>query len=430
MENYEQHNEVSTSYNNNNLKHNYNECNKDFYQFVDVTYLDKDKQLENKDYYDQKNFRVKLEEGQINQNLTTPFSVKDILNINQPNYSYDRNEAWKYNERDRRSYEYEHMYQGQGYCPPDYLTQVYQNIPVPANIEPYWNQEAYHEHKIDEYYNYNPYCHNLYHQNYDQYSEVIPVPHATTEPVMRVENDDQESLSMTNSLTGPKRVGSEKSICTQFSTELLDKSSVLCRKNTKTPTHDTKPERKDKSAKRKPRILFSQTQVHALEVRFRNQRYLTAPEREQLAVTLNLSPTQVKIWFQNRRYKSKRIKSPEVSTSTDAKPSKGLNGRKMFKPETKEAQVPAPSYESYRERCDNDKCYTSDQLSSTIYFDDSLAYDNQSDKYFNKQLNIDHSATTSDMQTLYSTDSMIVNDRKEMYEEPEIKKYFPLNFVC
>lgn len=194
--------------------------------------------------------------------------------------------------------------------------------------------------------------------------------------------------------------------------------------STGTPTCDTKAEKKDKSAKRKPRILFSQTQVHALEVRFRNQRYLTAPEREQLAVTLNLSPTQVKIWFQNRRYKSKRIKSPEVSTSTDAKPSKALNGRKMFKPENREVQIPAQSCETYKLLS-----YSSDQLSSTIFFDDSLAYDSQNEKYFNKQVHLEHVGTTSEMQT-YSTENMIANERKEIYEEPEMKKYFPLNFVC
>lgn len=60
-------------------------------------------------------------------------------------------------------------------------------------------------------------------------------------------------------------------------------------------------------AKRKPRILFSQTQVLDLERRFRQQRYLSAPEREIVAVALDLSATQVKIWFQNRRYKSKRM---------------------------------------------------------------------------------------------------------------------------
>ncbi|KAM4836874.1 homeobox protein Nkx-2.6 [Thomomys bottae] len=58
--------------------------------------------------------------------------------------------------------------------------------------------------------------------------------------------------------------------------------------------------------RRKPRVLFSQPQVLALERRFKQQRYLSAPEREHLAGALQLTSTQVKIWFQNRRYKCKR----------------------------------------------------------------------------------------------------------------------------
>ncbi|XP_047404093.1 homeobox protein Nkx-2.6 [Sciurus carolinensis] len=58
--------------------------------------------------------------------------------------------------------------------------------------------------------------------------------------------------------------------------------------------------------RRKPRVLFSQAQVLALERRFKQQRYLSAPERDHLASALQLTSTQVKIWFQNRRYKCKR----------------------------------------------------------------------------------------------------------------------------
>ena len=60
------------------------------------------------------------------------------------------------------------------------------------------------------------------------------------------------------------------------------------------------------SKKRRPRALFSHAQVFELERRFNVQRYLTAHEREVLASALHLTETQVKIWFQNRRYKSKR----------------------------------------------------------------------------------------------------------------------------
>ncbi|XP_051951284.1 homeobox protein Nkx-2.2a-like [Xyrauchen texanus] len=61
--------------------------------------------------------------------------------------------------------------------------------------------------------------------------------------------------------------------------------------------------------KRKRRILFSKAQTIELERRFRQQRYLSAPEREHLARVLRLTPTQVKIWFQNHRYKVKRARS-------------------------------------------------------------------------------------------------------------------------
>ncbi|KAM9849553.1 homeobox protein Nkx-2.5 [Aulostomus maculatus] len=72
---------------------------------------------------------------------------------------------------------------------------------------------------------------------------------------------------------------------------------------------DIKPEDPDRPKprrRRKPRVLFSQAQVYELERRFKQQRYLSAPERDHLAAALKLTPTQVKIWFQNRRYKCKR----------------------------------------------------------------------------------------------------------------------------
>ncbi|XP_023140706.2 NK3 homeobox 3 [Amphiprion ocellaris] len=58
--------------------------------------------------------------------------------------------------------------------------------------------------------------------------------------------------------------------------------------------------------KKRSRAAFSHAQVHELERRFSAQRYLSGPERADLAGALKLTETQVKIWFQNRRYKTKR----------------------------------------------------------------------------------------------------------------------------
>ncbi|XP_074640193.1 uncharacterized protein LOC141898263 [Tubulanus polymorphus] len=58
--------------------------------------------------------------------------------------------------------------------------------------------------------------------------------------------------------------------------------------------------------KKRSRAAFSHAQVFELERRFSHQRYLSGPERADLAQALKLTETQVKIWFQNRRYKTKR----------------------------------------------------------------------------------------------------------------------------
>lgn len=58
--------------------------------------------------------------------------------------------------------------------------------------------------------------------------------------------------------------------------------------------------------KKRSRAAFSHAQVYELERRFRHQRYLSGPERGDLAAALKLTEQQIKIWFQNRRYKTKR----------------------------------------------------------------------------------------------------------------------------
>ncbi|CAI2737908.1 unnamed protein product [Dicrocoelium dendriticum] len=51
------------------------------------------------------------------------------------------------------------------------------------------------------------------------------------------------------------------------------------------------------SQRRKRRVLFTQAQVYELERRFKQQKYLSAPEREHLSQMINLTPTQVSFWL-------------------------------------------------------------------------------------------------------------------------------------
>ena len=73
----------------------------------------------------------------------------------------------------------------------------------------------------------------------------------------------------------------------------------------------------DSSVKCKRARKFSIAQVYELEQRFSLQRYLTACERDQLANMLHLTGTQVKVWFQNRRTKRKRMELDQEGQSPD-----------------------------------------------------------------------------------------------------------------
>ncbi|XP_067084348.1 homeobox protein Nkx-3.1 [Osmerus mordax] len=73
---------------------------------------------------------------------------------------------------------------------------------------------------------------------------------------------------------------------------------------------------------KRSRAAFTHLQVLELEKKFNHQKYLSAPERSHLANTLRLTETQVKIWFQNRRYKTKRKQATELHK--DTRKSEGL----------------------------------------------------------------------------------------------------------
>ncbi|XP_008274992.1 H2.0-like homeobox protein isoform X1 [Stegastes partitus] len=76
-------------------------------------------------------------------------------------------------------------------------------------------------------------------------------------------------------------------------------------------TKDTMPQ----TYKRKrswSRAVFSNLQRKGLEKRFEIQKYVTKPDRKQLAAMLGLTDAQVKVWFQNRRMKWRHSKEAQA----------------------------------------------------------------------------------------------------------------------
>jgi len=90
----------------------------------------------------------------------------------------------------------------------------------------------------------------------------------------------------------------------------------------KSKSSSTSSSTTDKPSKpRRARTAFTYEQLVALENKFKQTRYLSVCERLNLALSLSLTETQVKIWFQNRRTKWKKqnpgldVNSPTIPTT-------------------------------------------------------------------------------------------------------------------
>uniref|UniRef100_A0A1A9USA5 Homeobox protein unplugged n=1 Tax=Glossina austeni TaxID=7395 RepID=A0A1A9USA5_GLOAU len=80
---------------------------------------------------------------------------------------------------------------------------------------------------------------------------------------------------------------------------------------------------------RRRRTAFTSEQLLELEREFHAKKYLSLTERSQIATSLKLSEVQVKIWFQNRRAKWKRVKA---GLSSHGMNRNGSSGTKIVVP--------------------------------------------------------------------------------------------------
>ncbi|XP_076844291.1 H2.0-like homeobox protein isoform X2 [Brachyhypopomus gauderio] len=166
------------------------------------------------------------------------------------------------------------------------------------------------------------------------------------------------------------KFGIDRILSTEFEPKSKESSSL--RGPYAVLTKDTMPQ----TYKRKrswSRAVFSNLQRKGLEKRFEIQKYVTKPDRKQLAAMLGLTDAQVKVWFQNRRMKWRHSKEAQAQKDKEKdEPDKSVTQTELKAPEDSECDSEPSESECEDEPDDKREAKVSELNKATVIMNGPL----------------------------------------------------------
>ncbi|XP_061669113.1 H2.0-like homeobox protein [Syngnathoides biaculeatus] len=175
-------------------------------------------------------------------------------------------------------------------------------------------------------------------------------------------------------------------------------------------TKDTMPQ----TYKRKrswSRAVFSNLQRKGLEKRFEIQKYVTKPDRKQLAAMLGLTDAQVKVWFQNRRMKWRHSKEAQAhkDKDKDAEQPGGTPESGKDPKETPESECDSDE----RSECESDDAPDHDKSNAAALHLD-LCEGNKTSVIINASVEAPHSDSASSSSSSSSSTSSLSSSHPQL----------------
>ncbi|XP_058811628.1 homeobox protein GBX-2-like [Topomyia yanbarensis] len=161
---------------------------------------------------------------------------------------------------------------------------------------------------------------------------------STEESIRSISRERAHSTDVESEIYGSNESQHSLKDTSSSGTQRLDALTISAKKNSRSESGLDAEDADDlhlddgNRRKKKARTTFTGRQIFELEKQFEVKKYLSSSERTEMAKLLNVTETQVKIWFQNRRTKWKKQDGDSAST-----------GPTSNNKESKVAKTPSPS---------------------------------------------------------------------------------------